>query len=229
MTLAGRTALVTGGARRLGLSIARELKRAGATVIVSYRSPSPEVEEFDEGIEADLTTRHGVEALLPHAERADILINSAGNFIRETFGTITWENFDESVAVNMRAPTFLCQAAGMAMSRRGWGRIVNIADVAATIPFPAYLPYSMTKAAVVSLTRGAAKALAPHVLVNAIAPGPVLPPDDFNPEQLRQAIERTLLKRTGTASDIAKAVRFLIESPYITGITLPVDGGRLLR
>lgn len=229
MTLDGRTALVTGGARRVGLAIARELKAAGAHVIVTYRTRSIEVEEMDEGVAADLATADGLEALQPYAARADILVNSAANFIREPFGSITMENFDASVALNMRAPLFLAQHAGQAMKERGWGRIVNLADVAATLPFPAYLPYSMTKAAIIALSRGLARALAPHVLVNAVAPGPVLPPEDYDEEQLRQAIEPTLLKRAGSAEEVARAVRFLVESDYITGITIPVDGGRLLR
>jgi pteridine reductase len=115
------------------------------------------------------------------------------------------------------------------MQSRGFGRIVNIADVAATIPWPSYLAYSMSKAAIVAMTKGLAKALAPNVLVNAVAPGPVLLPDDFDEAQARQATNPTLLKRTGTPEDVANAVVFLLQSDYITGVTLPVDGGRLLR
>jgi pteridine reductase len=229
VTLEGRTAFVTGGARRVGLAIARELKAAGARVVITYRTRSSEADEFDDGIEADLATEEGLAILAPHVARADILVNSAANFIREPFGSITFENFDDSVATNMRAPLFLSQAAGMAMKDRGWGRIVNMADIAATLPFPSYLPYSMTKAAIVALTRGLARALAPNVLVNAVAPGPVLPPDDYDEEQLKLAIEPTLLKRAGSAEEIGRTVRFLIESDYITGVTVPVDGGRLLR
>ncbi len=229
MTLEGRTALVTGGARRVGLAIARELKAAGAHVIVSYRTRSPECDEMDEGVEADLATIEGLDHLLPYAARADILVNSAANFIREPFGSITMANFEESVALNMRAPLFLSQHAGQAMKERGWGRIVNLADVAATLPFPAYLPYSMTKAAIIALGRGLARTLAPEVLINSVAPGPVLPPDDFGEAELRQAVEPTLLKRVGSPEEIARTVRFLVESDYITGVTIPVDGGRMLR
>ena len=87
----------------------------------------------------------------------------------------------------------------------------------------------MTKAAIIALSRGLARALAPHVLVNAVAPGPVLPPEDYDEEQLRQAIEPTLLERAGSAEEVARAVRFLVESDYITGVTILVDGCRLLR
>ena len=156
-------------------------------------------------------------------------MNAAANFIREPFGAITWESFDATFALNARAPLFLSQALGLAMKERGYGRIVNIADIAATIPWPSYLPYSMSKAALVALTRSLAKALAPNVLVNAVAPGPVLLPDDYDEAQAKQAIEPTLLKRTGRPEDVADAVVFLLTSDYVTGTVLAVDGGRLLR
>ncbi|HET7437136.1 MAG TPA: SDR family oxidoreductase [Thermoanaerobaculia bacterium] len=222
MKLTGKTALVTGGVRRVGRAIADALEAEGARVLVTSRSPSSD-------IQADLTTRDGVERLLAQLPDVDVLINSAANFIKEPFDAVTWENFDETFALNVRAPFFLSQAIGMRMRERGWGRIVNIADIAAIVPFPAYLPYSMSKSAIVGLTRGLAKALAPAVLVNAVAPGPVLPPDEFTEEQMREAVAPTLLKRTGSAEDVARAVVFLATNDYITGVTLPVDGGRLLR
>ena len=218
--LAGRTALVTGGAKRVGAAIASAIETAGARVIVTSRSaPLP----------ADLSTRDGVESLLAALPPIDLLVNAAANFVREPFGTITWETFDATFALNARAPLFLSQALGLAMKERGYGRIVNIADIAATIPWPAYLPYSMSKAAIVALTRGLAKALAPNVLVNAVAPGPVLLPDGYDETLAKQAIETTLLKRTGKPEDVAEAVVFLLSSDYITGQTVAVDGGRLLR
>jgi pteridine reductase len=221
MRFAGRTALVTGGVRRVGLAIANALRAEGARVLTAARSGA----DFN----VDLTTREGVESLLAALPPVDLLVNSAANFISEDFGSISWENFDETFALNLRAPLFLSQAIGTSMLERGFGRIVSIADIAAMIPFPAYLPYSLSKAGIVALTKGLAKALAPVVLVNAVAPGPVLVPDDFTPEQLRQAVSPTLLKRTGSAEEIANAVVYLMASDYITGVTLPVDGGRLLR
>ena len=222
--LAGRSALVTGGVRRVGAALAEAIAEAGATVYVTSRTAGgPNV------IAADLSTREGVEALLQAVPPIDLLVNSAANFIREPFGAITWENFEETFSLNARAPLFLSQELGMRMRERGWGRIVNIADVAATLPWAAYLPYSMSKAAVVALTKGLARALAPAVLVNAVAPGPVLLPEDFDKTLEQQAIEPILLRRAGTAEDVAGAVVFLLSSDYITGVTLPVDGGRLLR
>lgn len=222
--LAGRTALVTGGVRRIGAAVAHAIAEAGAEVFVTSRTgKGPNV------IEADLGTRKGVEDLLHALPPIDLLVNSAANFIREPFGQITWENFEETFALNARAPLFLSQELGGQMKARSWGRIVNIADIAATLPFPGYIPYSMSKAAVVALTRALARALAPDVLVNAVAPGPVLLPEDFDKTQEQEAIDPILLRRAGTAEDVASAVVFLLSSDYITGITLPVDGGRLLH
>ncbi|HEX9986116.1 MAG TPA: SDR family oxidoreductase [Thermoanaerobaculia bacterium] len=220
----GRTALVTGGAKRVGLAIAQALEAEGARVLVTSRTASGE-----NAIAADLSTREGVEALLAGLPPIDILVNSAANFIRARLGEVTWENFDDTFALNLRAPFFLSQTLGLRMQERGWGRIVSIADVAATIPFPAWLPYSISKAGIVALTRGLAKALAPQVLVNAVAPGPVLLPDEFDPADAAQAVTPTLLKRPGSAEEVARTVVFLAGSDYVTGVTVPVDGGRLLR
>ena len=218
--LAGRTALVTGGAKRLGAAIAAALEAAGTRVLVTSRSAP---------LSFDLSTRAGVQSLLAALPPIDLLVNAAANFIQEPFGSITFENFDATFALNARAPLMLSQALGTAMKERGYGRIVNIADIAATIPWPSYLPYSMSKAALVALTRGLAKALAPTVLVNAVAPGPVLLPDDFDEAAAKQAVDPTLLKRAGRPEDVADAVVFLMTSDYITGQTVAVDGGRLLR
>jgi pteridine reductase len=223
-SLEGRAALVTGGARRVGAAIAAAVEAAGARVFITSRKGRGE-----NVIRCDLSSRHGVECVLAQLPPIDLLVNSAANFIGEPFGSISFDNFNETFAVNVRAPLFLSQHIGKEMQSRGFGRIVNIADIAATIPWPSYLAYSMSKAAIVAMTKGLAKALAPNVLVNAVAPGPVLLPDDFDDAQEHQATDPTLLKRTGTPEDVANAVVFLLQSDYITGVTLPVDGGRLLR
>jgi pteridine reductase len=215
--LAGRTALVTGGRRRVGLAIADALRAAGATVIATSSA------------EADLSAREGVESLLAHLPHIDLLVNSAANFTHQSLGEVTFDSFDETFALNVRAPFFLAQRLGLQMKAAGFGRIVNMADIAAMIPWPAYLPYSMSKAAIVAMTKGLAKALAPSVLVNAIAPGPVLLPAGFDDAERNAAVEPTLLKREGTPEEVARTVVFLMQSDYITGVTVPVDGGRLLR
>jgi len=212
-SIAGRTAFVTGGVRRLGLAIADALRAEKVNVLTTARSGS----DFD----ADLSTRAGVESLLAALPPVDLLVNSAANFIRGN----DWPDFDDTFALNLRAPYFIAQTLGARMRERGFGRIVNMADIAAFEPFPAYLPYSMAKAGIVTMTRGLARAFAPDVLVNAVAPGPVLPPDDFTDAQRRAAVAPTMLKRVGTADDIARAVVFLLQSDYITGTVLRVDGG----
>jgi NAD(P)-dependent dehydrogenase (short-subunit alcohol dehydrogenase family) len=211
--IAGRTALVTGGVRRVGLAIANSLREAKVNVLTTARSGS----DFD----ADLSTRDGVESLIAALPPIDLLVNSAANFIHGN----DWSDFDATFALNLRAPYFLAQTLGARMRERGYGRIVNMADIAAFEPFPGYLPYSMAKAGIVTMTRGLARALAPDVLVNAIAPGPVLLPVDFDEAQRRAAVAPTMLKRAGTPEDVARAAVFLLESDYITGTVLRVDGG----
>lgn len=215
--LAGRTALVTGGKRRVGLAIADALRAAGAEVIAVSSA------------DADLSARDGIEALLARLPRIDLLVNSAANFTREQLDEVTFDSFDETFALNVRAPFFLARTLGLRMKESGFGRIVNMVDIAAMIPWPAYLPYSMSKAAIVTMTKGLAKALAPVVLVNAVAPGPVLLPSSFDDAARQAAVEPTLLKREGTPEEVARTIVFLMQSDYITGTTVPVDGGRLLR
>jgi len=114
----------------------------------------------------------------------------------------------------------------MWMKNNNGGRIISIGDTTYSSPWPSFMPYALTKAGINAMTRGLAKALAPNVLVNCVNPGPVLIPEDYTEEQRQTAVERTLLKREGSAGDIAKTVRFLVESDYITGASIPVDGGR---
>jgi NAD(P)-dependent dehydrogenase (short-subunit alcohol dehydrogenase family) len=120
----------------------------------------------------------------------------------------------------------VAQAAAQMMMKRGNGKIINIVDVAGEVIWPGYFAYSVSKAALIAVNRGLAKAYAPAIQVNGIAPGPVLFPDHYTEEQKRSAIERTLLKRAGHPSDIVNAVVFLIENDYITGEIIHVDGGR---
>ncbi|HVT45726.1 MAG TPA: SDR family oxidoreductase [Thermoanaerobaculia bacterium] len=242
---ANRTALVTGGVRRLGLVIAERIAREGARVVITYfGSGRTEVRRAVRVLEeagasearaircdiADLTqVSKLVTTLTRKGQTVDFLVNSAANFLKEEFFEATPESFDASIALNVRGPFFLSQAAAPGMKRNGFGRIVNIADVAGVIPWPAYLAHSISKAGLIAMTRGLAKALAPEVLVNAVAPGPVMLPDGFNSTETRHAIEPTILKRPGSPEEVAEAVVFLLRSDYITGITLPVDGGRLIR
>ncbi|HEU5393715.1 MAG TPA: SDR family oxidoreductase, partial [Candidatus Methylomirabilis sp.] len=161
--------------------------------------------------------------------RLDILVNNAAVFPRTPLGEVTAEGWDAIFAVNLRAPFLLAQAAAPLMHQGGGGRIVNLADISAERPFPGYIPYCVSKAGLIALTRGLAKALAPDVLVNAIAPGTVLWPVDYPVEGRERELRRTPLKRTGTPEDVARAVLFLLEgADFVTGQVLALDGGRSL-
>lgn len=166
---------------------------------------------------------HGIEAAFGGL---DILINSASVFSAATADEATPEGWDLQMDTNAKAPFFLAQRAARLMQSRGAGKIINIADVAGEIIWPSHLPYSISKAALIAVNRGLAKAYAPEIQVNAIAPGPILFPDYYSEEQKQSAINRTLLKRAGSPQDIVNAVVFLIENDYITGELIHIDGGR---
>src|SRR5260370_8452125 len=146
----------------------------------------------------------------------DILINSASVFSPATADDATPEHWDLQMDTNARAPFFVAQRAARLMRARGAGKIINIADVAGEVIWPSYLPYSVSKAALIAVNRGLAKAYAPNIQVNAIAPGPVLFPDYYTEEQKRAAVDRTLLKRPGSPRDIVNSAVFLIQTDYIT-------------
>jgi NAD(P)-dependent dehydrogenase (short-subunit alcohol dehydrogenase family) len=155
----------------------------------------------------------------------DFLVNNASTFGRTPFSETTEEDWDRFHDVNLKAAFFLTQAVVPHMKE---GAIVNIADTGGVNLWPGYLAYGTSKAGLIALTRGLAKHLAPRIRVNAILPGPILPPEAAGAESLAEATERTLLKRPGSPEDIASAVRYLlVEGTYMTGAVIPVDGGRL--
>jgi NAD(P)-dependent dehydrogenase (short-subunit alcohol dehydrogenase family) len=234
MDINGKVALITGSAKRIGREIALELARRGARIAVHYRSGAAEAEEVAGGsggvFQADLTDNAAIQKMF-HGIAArfgglDILVNSASVFAAASADEATPEHWDAQMDTNAKAPFFLAQHAARLMRARGAGKIINIADVAGEVIWPAYLPYSVSKAALIAVNRGLAKACAPEIQVNAIAPGPVLFPERYTEQQKKAAVERTLLKRAGSARDIVNAVMFLIENDYITGEIIHVDGGR---
>jgi len=240
MNISGKVALITGSAKRIGRLTATELAKRGARVAIHFRSSGQEATETlrliqDDGgsgslFQADLSEVPAIEDMFRKLDQQfgglDILVNSASTFHTSTAEDTSAELWDEQLNSNARAPFFVAQAAAQMMMKRGNGKIINIVDVAGEMIWPGYFAYSVSKAALIAVNRGLAKAYAPEIQVNGIAPGPVLFPDHYTEEQKRTAIERTLLKRAGHPSDVVNAVVFLIENDYITGEIIHVDGGR---
>ena len=240
MHLKNKIILVTGGAVRVGRAICIELADTGAQIYCHYHQSEDQARDLKEKnpgirlLQADLYEK-GVEkkliqAIIENAGKIDVLVNSAAIFFKTPFGNVTEEVWNKLFDLNLKAAFFLAQEAGRHMVAQGAGKIINIADTSALKPWPSYIPYSMTKSAVITMTKGLAKALAPLVQVNCINPGPVLLPENYSAQEKNRAIERTLLKRVGRAEDIAFAVKFLLEDgDYITGTALAVDGGRSIQ
>ncbi len=241
--LAGKVALVTGGAKRVGAAIARVLHGAGANVLVHYQhsagAAAALVAELEaqransaDCIAANLLETAKLSGLVRHVQqrfgRLDILVNNASTFYPTPLGEITEAHWEDLLGSNLKAPLFLSQAAAPAL-RLAHGLILNIVDIHGMRPLRRYPVYGVAKAGLIMLTRSLARELGPQVRVNAIAPGPVMWPEDGIADAALQQkiVGRTLLKRTGSALDIARtALFFAADAPYITGQIMPVDGGR---
>ncbi len=242
MQISGRVALVTGGARRVGRAVAAALARRGANVALHYRTSAEDaaqaVAEFrglsvrSQAYEADLRYAPEIEHLFRSVESdfggLDILVNNASVLVRKPLLEITAQEWDDVLNINLRAPFLCAQGAARLMAKGGGGKIINLADLAAFQPWPAYAHHCASKAGLVALTRVLARALGPAIQVNAIAPGPVLPPESWTEEERAELARRTALKRLGSPEDVVRAVLFILESDYMTGETIVVDGGRLL-
>ena len=242
MNIHGKVALITGSAKRIGRAIAVELGRRGARVGIHYWSSEREAQETLKMLQeagadgalfqTELTNTLAVEQMFRDIAARfgslDILVNSAAVFSPSTAEQTTPDQWDHQMNSNAKAAFFTAQQAATLMVNRGQGKIINLADVAGEVVWPAYFAYSVSKAALIAVNRGLAKAYAPHIQVNAIAPGPILFPEHYTEDQKKSAIERTLLKRQGSLQDIVSAVIFLIENDYITGELIHVDGGRHL-
>jgi NAD(P)-dependent dehydrogenase (short-subunit alcohol dehydrogenase family) len=239
--LDGNVALVTGAAKRIGRSVALRLASEGADVIVNYRSSKAEADEVVAqivamgrravAIQADVAKRSDVLALFAAVEREfgrlDILVNNAGMFFPAKFEELTEEQWDTILGANLKSQFLCSQAAAPILRRSGHGRIINFASLGGLLAWPAYTHYCVSKAGVIMLTRCLARALAPEITVNAVAPGTISFPGDA-PEIAEDFIRRTPLRRTGGPEDIDDAVIFLAQSPFITGQVIVVDGGRTL-
>ena len=242
MNLQGAVAVITGSARRLGRQMAIALAQEGADVVINYRTSEADARETADlvraqgrrslCVQADVSQSAAVQTLLDttlsELGRADVLIANASTFHRTPIESIREEDWNDLMDNNLRAAFLSARAFGLSMRDRNGGVIIMLADTAGTRPWIGYTPYSVAKAGVIALTRALARELAPKVRVNAIAPGPILFPDDYDDESQRREIDRTLLKRKGEPKDISDAAIALIRNDYITGALLPVDGGRTL-
>jgi len=239
MNLQGKTALVTGGAVRVGRAMTLALARCGANVVVHYNSSAGPAEATVAearalGVQAlpvaaNLADPEAVTGLVQAVEATfggvDILVNSASPFVRKGLQETTLADWHFVLGALLDGPFLLSQVFAPGMTARGAGVIINILDQAAFGPFPAYLAHSVGKHGLLGLTRNLAVALAPSVRVNAIVPGPVLPPPDYTPEQNARIAEKTLLQRWGSPDDVVKALLYFVDADYVTGDVLFVDGG----
>jgi pteridine reductase len=242
-TLDGRSALVTGAAKRIGAVIARTLHAAGANVAIHYNRSAADADQIAAELNrkraksaftvaADMRDIAAVERMAAQVlertgNRLDVLVNNASNFYPTPIGTITLEQWDDLFGSNLKAPLFLSQALVPAL-RAAHGVIVNIVDVHSQRPLRDHPVYGPAKAGLAMLTRSLAKDLGPDIRVNGVSPGAILWPDEGMSDALRAAIiKQTALKRSGTPEDIAAAVLFLVrDAPYVTGQIIAVDGGR---
>jgi NAD(P)-dependent dehydrogenase (short-subunit alcohol dehydrogenase family) len=241
-----KVALITGG-KRIGAVIATTLARAGVDVALVYNRSLAEASESESAInglgrrallvQADVANERAcadaVSTTVRELGRLDILINMASLYASTPFGELTAADWDRQLAVDLRAAFLFAHAAVPAMKKAGGGRIINFADWVAASARPryaGYTPYYVAKAGVKALTETLALELAgDHILVNAIAPGPILAPPEMSQEERDSVVKSTPLGRWGGEEEIAKAVMFLVNSDFVTGETIRVDGGRHLK
>ncbi|MEN8128710.1 MAG: pteridine reductase [Pseudomonadota bacterium] len=242
--LSGKTALITGAARRIGATLVKTLHQAGMNIALHYRSSTAEAEQLYHELnllrknsavllQADLLNDQELEPLVAQAQqrwkRLDVLINNASTFYPTPLGKITEQHWNDILGTNLKTPFFLSQAAAPYL-KTTHGCIINIVDIHAERPLKNYAVYSIAKAGLAMLTKSMARELAPEIRSNGIAPGAIMWPeaDDYAPMH-QQIIARTALKRQGSPEDIARAALYLIrDATYVTGQIITVDGGRTL-
>jgi pteridine reductase len=243
MELLGRVALVTGAGRRLGRVLAQALGQRGMTLAIHHHASSQGASELRDSIiaaggraacfAANLADPAAASELprrvVAELGRLDVLVNSAAVMHRRAFEDTTPAQWDEVLDLNLRSVFFCTQGAAPAL-RAARGKVVNMADLSGLEPWPGFAAHSISKAGVVMLTKVLAHALAPEVTVNAIAPGAVLVPEDYDAEERDRLARTTPLRRLGNPSDVVAALLYLLEGgDFVTGEVLVVDGGRLLR
>ncbi|HSG78173.1 MAG TPA: SDR family oxidoreductase [Acidimicrobiia bacterium] len=238
MDIRGVTALVTGGAHRVGRAIVLALADAGANIVLHYNSSSHAAEETA----AEVVAR-GVEARLVGADLGDpsnadavvagagdlapvqVLVNSAAMFPKDTLLDVTPEQWEAAIGVNLRSPVFLTQAFARALPEDAEGAVVNVTDWRTARPYPDHFAYTIAKGGVDTFTEAAAAALAPRVRVNGVALGAILPPPGESSEYLRELARAIPVRRVGGTEPVADAVLFLLRNHFVTGEIVRIDGG----
>jgi NAD(P)-dependent dehydrogenase (short-subunit alcohol dehydrogenase family) len=246
MDLTGRVALITGG-KRIGAVVATTLAKGGADIALVFNRSRPEADKAAAAIrelgrrafvvQGDVSQPADcariVEETTKELGRLDVVVNMASLYPSKPFGELTAEDWDRQMAVDLRAAFLVSKAAVPAMKANGGGRIINFSDwlsASGRPRYPGYLTYYVAKTGVKALTEAIALEVArDQILVNAIAPGPILPPPDMSPEEHESVAKSTPVGRWGGEQEIAKAVMFLINSDFVTGETIRVDGGRHVR
>jgi len=239
MDLKGKKVLITGAAKRVGRALAIALSQKGALPVLHYWNSKQEAEELQKSLK--LPPSHLLQANLENekevfklADQAlslgpiDILINSASTYYPTPFTELDLKDWDKIFNINLKSIFILSQKLGLAMKKQGRGRIINIADTAATKPYLNYLPYCTSKGALLNFTKALALELAPEVSVNVLSPGPIAPPPEFDTQQITNIQNRLPLKKWGGFEEVAKGVIFFCESDFTTGDHLTIDGGALL-
>ena len=235
----GKTALITGGAHRVGKAITLALAQAGTNVAINYNTSASAEETVNEAlvmgtgamaVQGDVGDHRQVESMVEAVATQfgsiDILVNSASLWMETPFPTDDLSGWHSVTNTLINGAFYCANAVAPFMLEQGEGAIINIIDLAAFEPWPNYMAHSVGKSALLALSRQLALELAPAVRVNAIAPGPVLPPPNYGGEKIKRTANKTLLGRWGTPEDISSAVMFFIQADYITGESLAVDGGQ---
>ncbi len=241
LPLANRVALVTGAGKRIGREIALQLARAGSNVVVNYNTSREQALEVAAEIRvlgrkavalrADVANAKQIQKMFRVVEErfgtVDVLVNNSGMFFERAWDRLTPGDWDRILNVNLKGVFFCSQAAARLMLKHGGGRIINISSLGGLQAWPGYTHYCASKAGVIAVTRCLAKALAPSILVNSVAPGTIVFPGEERSRMMRRLIESAPLKKGGSGSDIASMVVYLAsERGFITGQTFAVDGGK---
>lgn len=241
MELSGKTALVTGAAKRVGREISLELAKRGVKAIgLHYRNSEADAKKTADEIralgaacdvfKADLSdagqTLNLAQKVWTHFGTVDILVNNASLYYKTPISRVTESDWDSLVDANLKGPFLLSKEIGTRMAEKNGGKIINIADWSGLRPYKDFGAYCVSKAGLIALTKTLARDLAPKVQSNAVAPGPILPPEDMTENEKESIAKTTALGRWGHPRDVAYAVGFLIESDFINGTVLVVDGGR---